>query len=241
MTCQVVPESCGRRHGLSSVFTGQGSMDYLRCAGSGRFHRVSRVNRLVQSLVVLPTPRRSYCRIGYGRVGDHTPTIRLQSLSCCRKQMDTVSRLSSMKFLPYAVACLIALGCPVSFGKAPPKLVDFDHLLEKPERFDGKVVRVRGFLYVSLPPHDVGIIKLCEFESDGIPLSQSHRCFLVSLRDAQIDTNHLKSGWVEITARLASSPVGVLGAKLSYYLTEIRRLEATPEEQENPGQPVGEK
>lgn len=135
-----------------------------------------------------------------------------------------------MKFLPYAVACLMALGCPASFAKAPPKLVDFDHLLEKPERLDGKVVRVRGFLYVELPPHDLGIIEFCASEGEAITPSQSHRCVLVSLKDARIDTKHLKSAWVEITARVASSPVGVLGAKLSYYLTEIRRLEAMPEE-----------
>ncbi len=143
--------------------------------------------------------------------------------------MDTVFRLSSMKFSTFAIACLMLLGCLASYAKAPPKLVDFDRLLEKPERFDGKVIRVRGFLLVDLPPHDVGIIKFCALEGNGMTLSRSHRCLLVSLKDAQIGTAHLKSGWVEITARLVSTPVGVVGAKLSYVLTEIRKLEAMPE------------
>jgi hypothetical protein len=112
-----------------------------------------------------------------------------------------------MKILSIAVAFLMLLGCRASYAKPAAKVVDFDRLLEAPESFYGKLVRVRGFLFVSLPPRDVGVIALCANENEARNFSTSHRCVLVSFSSSQIEkVRKIKSGSVEITARFTFVP-----------------------------------
>jgi len=125
------------------------------------------------------------------------------------------------------------LGCPASYTKPAFKTVDFNYLLEKPESFYGKLVRVRGYLFVSLPPRDVGVIALCANENEARDFSRSHRCVLVSLKNSRnVGVKNLKSGSVEITARFNFVPAAN-GGRIQG-LTEVQELEELPEEQGRP-------
>jgi len=133
-----------------------------------------------------------------------------------------------MKFAKLAIASLVLLGCCASYAKAPPKLVDFDRLYEKPNSFDGKLVRVRGFLSVEPNPNDIWAIF---FYSSREQIGPGKRSISISLKDSHLNSRtHLKSGLVEITARVKSLPVR--GGKHIPVLTEIRRVDELPEEGE---------
>jgi hypothetical protein len=99
--------------------------------------------------------------------------------------------------------------------------------MDQQEGFDGKIVRLRGFLLVALNPRDVGTIALCADENEAKTAMSSHRCFLLSLSRAQLEIVNLKSAWVEITARFTSTPAR--GRKHIPGLREIRKLEKIPE------------
>jgi hypothetical protein len=138
-----------------------------------------------------------------------------------------------MKFLSFTVACLMLRGWPASYAKPAFKTVEFDRLLQEPQSFYGKLVRVRGFLLVSLPPRDVGIIALCANENEARNFSRSHRCVGVSLRGSRnVGIKNIKSGSVEITARFVFVPVR--GGGQTKILTEIQELEELPEEHGGP-------
>jgi hypothetical protein len=137
-----------------------------------------------------------------------------------------------VKFLNIAVACLSLMGYRASYAKPPAKVVDLDHLLEAPGEFYGKLVRVRGFLFVS-PPRDVGVNALCANENEARNFSTSYRCVLVTLSSSQIEeVRKIKSGSVEITARLIFQLAG-RGRKIQG-LAEVQELEELPEEHGGP-------
>jgi hypothetical protein len=132
------------------------------------------------------------------------------------------------------IACLIGLVFPALYAKSAPKMVDLDRLLAKPESFDGKMVRVRGFLMVSLPANDVGVIAFCVDENEAMNFSRSHRCVLVSRKNAQVRIDRsTKSSWVEITARFITQPVAHSNERMKG-LAEIRELEEIPEKNLKP-------
>jgi len=153
-------------------------------------------------------------------------------LYCMRRNVTAASEGAQvptfMKFLNTAIACLMLLGCQASYAKPAARVVDFDHLLEAPESFYGKLVRVHGFLLVSLT-RDVGITALCANENEARNFSTSHRCVLVIFSRSQIEkVRKIESGPVEITARFIFQPAG-RGRKIQG-LTEIQVLEELPEQ-----------
>jgi hypothetical protein len=130
-----------------------------------------------------------------------------------------------MKFAKLAIASLVLLGCCASYAKAP-KLVDFDRLYEKPDSFDGKFVRVRGFLSVEPNPHDVWAILFYSSRERAVTNPGKH-CILISLKGSHLNSRKsLKSGWVEIAARFVSQPVR---GKHTHVLTEIRKVDEVPD------------
>jgi hypothetical protein len=135
-----------------------------------------------------------------------------------------------MKFAKLAIASLVLLACWASYAKAPPKLVDFDRLYEKPDAFDRKLVRVRGFLSFEPNPHDVWAIWFYSSREQAVTNPKVH--ILISLKGSHLNPGKpLKSGRVEITARVVALPVR--GGKHTPVLTEIRRVDELPVEGEH--------
>jgi hypothetical protein len=115
-----------------------------------------------------------------------------------------------------------------SYAKSLPAVVDFDQLVSAQDKFDGKLVRVRGFMYVETPPHDVWVIMLCpgKEQAKEDPLN---RCLLISLKNDQTGGDKaIKSGWAEITARFVLVPTA--SGKGIPCLTEIRRIDELNED-----------
>ena len=134
-----------------------------------------------------------------------------------------------MKLAKLAIASLVLLGCWAAYAKAPPKLVDFDRLYEKPDSFDGRLVRVRGFLSFEPNPHDVWAIW---FYSSREQIGPGRPSILISLKGSHLNPGKsLESGRVEITARVVALPVR--GGKHTPVLTEIRRVDELPVEGEH--------
>jgi hypothetical protein len=118
-----------------------------------------------------------------------------------------------------------------SFGKSLPPIVDFDQLLDAPSKFDGRLVRVRGFMRVEIPSRDVGSILFYPDKRHAIE-DPGHRCILISPRSSQVAGDKaFRSGWVEITARFVSEPAA--GGKHIQALTEIQKLDPLGEDSGN--------
>jgi hypothetical protein len=108
-----------------------------------------------------------------------------------------------------------------------PPIVDFGRLIDTPAKFDGKYVRVRGFIRGGRNPHDVSVILLYSSKKQAME-DPGNRCILISLKDSRIGgLDVIKSGWVEITARVVRLPFE--GGKYIPALTEILKIDELDE------------
>jgi hypothetical protein len=135
-----------------------------------------------------------------------------------------------LKSLRNAIACLVIIGSMASYARSLPPIVDLDRLLDTPEKFDGKLVRVRGFLSVPTHPRDTWVILLYPSKKQAIE-DPGNRCILIGPKNDRVRDSAFKSGWVEITARLVSVPAG-RGGHIPV-LTEIQKLDELGEDSGN--------
>jgi hypothetical protein len=136
-----------------------------------------------------------------------------------------------VKLLRYVTACLMIIGSVASYARSLLPIVDFDRLFDTPEKFDGKLVRVRGFMKVEINPRDVSIILLYPSKKQAVENPGQH-CILIGLENSRIGgMDAFKSGWVEITARFVSVPAGRGGHIPA--LAEIQKLEELGEDPGN--------
>jgi hypothetical protein len=122
------------------------------------------------------------------------------------------------------------VGSVASYARSLPPIVDFDRLFDTPEKFDGKLVRVRGFMKVEINPRDVSIILLYPSKKQALE-DPENRCISISLQESRIGgLDAFKSGWVEITARFVSVPAGRGG-----YIPVLTKIQKLEELSEDPG------
>ena len=136
-----------------------------------------------------------------------------------------------VKLLRYVAACLMIKGSVASYARSLLPIVDFDRLFDTPEKFDGKLVRVRGFISVPTHPHDTWVILLYPSKKQALENPGQH-CILIGLENSRIGGyKAIKSGWVEITARVVRLPFE--GGKYTPALTEIQKLDELSEDPGN--------
>jgi hypothetical protein len=127
----------------------------------------------------------------------------------------------SIAILGGTIACLAMMGSVTVYSeRAAPMTVQLDQLVHSPEKFDGKLVRVSGFMVVS--SHHVRAILL---HQDEKPVSDPKGIsVLVDVSNSRFQAfEDLKSGWVEITARAGVIQAG--GGKRGPVLRQIREVQ----------------
>ncbi len=135
-----------------------------------------------------------------------------------------------LKFLHGAAAFLMIVGCLTAYTQAPPALVSFDRLVDAPLKFDGKLVRVRGFVYVETHPHDVGIIALYPSQEQAAHPTRNLGIF-INFKDPRIGRESIRTGWAEITGRFRAVPTAGRGHVLG--LTQVQKFEELSERAES--------
>lgn len=134
----------------------------------------------------------------------------------------------SLKTFRSAVICVMIFSCLASYARSAPPVVDFSWLIETPGKYDGKFIRVRGYLVKPAHPHDVWMILLYSSKEEATDNPDKRRV-LISLTNSRTTALwRIKSGWVEITARVIPLPVG--GTKYTPALTDLRSVEVLGED-----------
>ena len=127
-----------------------------------------------------------------------------------------------MMLLRGTIACLTIAGYTMACPQSAPMVVELEQLVHSPEKFDGKLVSVSGFMLVASNPHDIRAVILHQDERPV--LNPNGISVLVDLSSSHLDASEgLKSGWVEITARAGVIRAG--GGKRGAVLREVRNIQ----------------